>query len=796
MKTNLLDKIQESTISRRSFLKWSSALTAPVVMGGVPTTKHLKPKVEAATEKNDKEAVIPTCGTTNCGGRCLVNAHVKNGKIVRISTDDAEEDSLICPQIRACVRGRSYKKFIYNPDRLKYPMKRVGKRGEGKFERITWEEAIDTIYDETVRITDKYGPASRYSAYGSGNWGGITSGRAMSQKLFALTGGYLGYHNTYSTAQTSNATPYTYGTGSTGSSLDSLVNSKLIILWGHNPAETIFGTTNFYLKKAKEAGAKIYVVDPRYSDTAIALADEWFPIRPTTDNALMDAMTHVILTEKLQDKKFLDKYCIGHDEKHMPEGVPRGESLESYILGEKDGIEKTPEWAEEICGIPANKIRQLARDYATSKPAALIQGWGPQRHMNGEQITRGATVLASLTGNVGVNGGWASGAGYFSRTGVAPMPAVENPLGITIPCFLFTEAIENGKNMSAKDGVRGLKEGETLPENIKLIYNLGGNALLNQHGDINKTTKILEDETLAEFIVVSDVFMTPSAKFADILLPSNTFFERYDIGLPWEHGDYAILSQKVSDSLYESKSDYEWLTMLAKKMGVEQELTEGKTEKDWARWVIEETGKMDKDFPSWEQMKEQGIHKWKFDKPTIAFEEEIKDPENNPFPTPSGKIEIFSKDLWDMDNHEEIPAIPKHIAVEEGPESNLTEEYPLQLIGWHYKRRCHSTHDNNPWMEEVGKQEMWINEIDANNRHINDGDLVKVFNDRGTVNIPIKITNRIVPGVVAIPQGAWYTPDKDGVDTRGSINVLTTQKPTPLAKGNPQHTNLVQVEKA
>ncbi|PLR77450.1 dimethyl sulfoxide reductase subunit A [Bacillus sp. V3-13] len=795
MSNNLFEKIANQTMPRRTFLKWTGAITAPAVLGGAVATKHLTEKAKAAESMED-ELVIPTCGTTNCGGRCLVKAHVKNGTIVRITTDDAEEDSLTCPQIRACIRGRSYRQFVYHPDRLKYPMKRVGKRGEGKFERISWDEAIETIYKETERITKKYGPASRYSNYASGNWGGLVSGRVMFNKLMGLTGGYLGYHNTYSTAQTNSATPFTYGTASSGSSLDSLVNSKLIILWGHNPAETIWGTTNFYLKKAKEAGAKIYVVDPRYSDTAVALADEWFPIRPTTDNALMDAMTYVIITENLHDKEFLDKYCIGHDETHMPEGVPEGESLQSYILGEKDGIAKTPEWAEKICGLSANKIRQLAREYATAKPAALIQGWGPQRNMNGEQIVRGGTVLASLTGNVGVNGGWASGAGYFGRTKIASVPNVPNPLKLSIPCFLWTDAIIRGTEMSAKDGVLGLKEGETLPSNIKLIFNCAGNALINQHGDINRTKKILEDESLVEFIVVSDIFMTPSAKYADILLPSNTFFERYDIGTPWGFGDYAILSQKVTDSLYESKSDYEWMTLLAKKMGLEQEFSQGKTEEDWAKWVIEETRKQDPSFPTWEQMKKQGIHKWKFDKPTIGFEEQIKNPDTKPFPTPSGKIEIFSKRLWEMDDPEKIPAIPKHIAVAEGPEGSLTKKYPLQLIGWHYKRRCHSTHDNNVWMEEASRQEIWMNPIDADKRNIKKGDVVTVFNDRGIVKIPVAVTNRIIPGVVAIPQGAWYKPDKDGVDTRGCINVLTTLEPSPLAKGNPQHTNLVEVEKA
>ncbi|MGD8191574.1 DMSO/selenate family reductase complex A subunit [Brevibacillus ginsengisoli] len=798
MSEKFFQDIIEKTMPRRSFLKWAGAVTAPALVGGAisyPFIKNADAAENGTGAASTPELVIPTCGTTNCGGRCLVKAHVKNGLVTRISTDDEKPDSLERPQIRACVRGRGYRKMLYNPDRLKYPMKRVGKRGEGKFERISWDEAIETIYKETMRITEKYGPASRYSVYGSGNWGGICSGRMMFNRLMGLTGGYLGYHNTYSTAQTSTATPYTFGTGKTGNSLDTLQHSKLIILWGFNPTETIFGTASFYLRKAKENGAKIIVVDPRYSDTAISLADEWIPLLPTTDNALMDAMMYVIITENLHDKKFLDQYCVGFDEQHLPEGVPAGESLLTYILGEKDGVPKTPEWAEKICKVPANKIRQFAREYAMTKPAALIQGWGPQRHANGEQIVRGSTVLATITGNVGNLGGWASGAGYYNRKTAAPMPAVKNPLGLSIPCFLYTDAVVRGKEMGAKDGVKGLKDGEKLPSNIKLLYNLAGNALINQHSDINKTAKILQDESLVEFIVVSDIFMTPSAKFADILLPSNTFFERWDVATPWGYGDYVILSQKVSKNLYESKSDYEWLTLLAQKMGVEQKFTEGKTELDWAKYVIEETKKENPEFATFEEMQKNGIFKWSYDKPYIAFEKEIKDPANHPFPTPSGKIEIFSKDLWDMNDHEQIPAIPKFIAVEEGPLGANKEKYPLQLIGWHYKRRCHSTHDNHPWMEEAGPQVMWMNPQDAETRGIANGDKVKVFNDRGTVLIPVKITSRIVPGVVAIPQGAWYTPDSNGVDTRGCINVLTSQKPSPLAKGNPQHTNLVQVMK-
>lgn len=795
MSNGFFNELNEKNFSRRKFIKWSGAVSAPVVLGGIATTGNMVKKAgaELAAKKAD-ELVLTTCSTVNCGGRCLIKAHINNGVVTRLTTD-TKADTFELPQLRACIRGRGYRQFVYNPDRLKYPLKRVGKRGEGKFERISWEEAIDYIAKELTRITEKYGPASRYSNYASGHSGSIIGAGNMIQRLFGLTGGYLGFHNSYSSAQTTNATPFTYGTTQTGSTLDNLSHSKMIILWGHNPVETRFGVTDFYVRKAKENGVKIVVIDPRQSDTAVALADEWIPIAPTTDAAMMDAMTHVIITENLYDKSFVDQYCVGFDENHMPDGVPEGESLKSYILGEKDGVPKTPEWAEKITRVPASTIRRLAREYATNKPSALMQGWGPQRQAYGEQFVRGGTVLAAITGNVGVKGGWASGAGYISLVKTTAVPKGDNPVGLTIPCFLWTDAIVRGTEMGAKDGVKGLaEEQDTLPVNMKAMFNLAGNTLINQHSDCNKTAEILSDESLLELIVVSEIFMTPSAKFADILLPSNTFMERWDVGTTWAPSQQAILSQKCIENMYESKSDYEWMTMLAKKLGVEQKFTEGRDELAWIKWSIEESRKTDPDFPTFEEFKKEGIYQVSLEgNSVVAFEQQIKDPKNNKFETPSGKIEIFSKALWDMNDHEEIPAIPKYISSWEGPEDPLTEKYPLQLIGWHYKRRCHSTFDNNKWLEEAGPQVMWMNERDAAARNIKDGDRVKIFNDRGEVHMPVKMTNRVIPGTIAIPQGAWWSPDKDGVDQRGNVNTLTSQRPSPLAKGNPQHTNLVEV---
>ncbi|PLR98832.1 DMSO/selenate family reductase complex A subunit [Bacillus sp. T33-2] len=793
------DQMLNKKMRRRTFLKWSGALGIPVVLGGIGTKQIIDrngPDLQAAKpkEKPGPEEIISTCSINNCGGRCVIKAHVKDGVVTRISTD-TNADDIMAPQMRACLRGRGYRKMLYHPDRLKYPMKRVGKRGEGKFKKISWEEAIETIAKETKRIGKEYGPESRYVNYASGQSWGLFGGPSMAKRLLSMTGGYLNSRNDYSSGAGNVATPYTYGTNNSGNSFDSLLHSKFIILWGQNPAEMINSTPYMhYLREAKKRGAKIVVIDPRYTDTAIAFADEWIPILPTTDNALMDAMAHVMITEHLYDKQFLDKYCIGFDENNMPQGVPAIESVKSYILGESDGIPKTPEWAEKICRVPADTIRKLAWQYATTKPAALIQGWGPQRHAYGEQIMRGGAQLACLTGNVGNLGGWAAGTGYWYRAGISYPLSSDNPVEASIPCFLWTDAVERGTELTADDGLQGT---DRLKTNIKMIFNMAGNMLVNQHADINKTTRLLQDESKVEFIVVSDLFMTPSAKYADILMPGTTFFERWDIGVPWCFGDYVVMGNKAIDSLYECRNEYDVFAEIAGKLGLKEKFTEGKSMLDWVKASVEKTiAEMDPDFPTFEEFSKNGIHHFKFEEPLIAFKEQIENPEKTKFDTPSGKIELFSKALWDMDKHEEIPAIAKYIPAWEGPEDPLKEKYPLQLISWHYKRRCHSTHDNNPWLEEAFKQEMWLNTEDAAARGIKNGDRAKVYNGRGEIYIDVKVTEKIVPGVAAIPQGAWYSPDKNGIDQRGAVNVLTSQRPTALAKANPQLTNLVEVKKA
>lgn len=768
---------------------------------------------DTAEENQEGVRIIHTTGRNNCGGRCVIHAHVRDGVIEKLTTDTRETAGENIP-LTACVRGLNYHRTFLGEDRLKYPMKRVGRRGEGKFRRITWEEAIDIIVSEWVRIRDTYGPGSRYVNYATGV-SALMRGSSLAKRLLSLDGGFLDFYNSYSTACIRQATELMYGTCRTGSSLEHWLDSNLIILWGHNPAETRFDSgTMYWLKKAREKGIPIVVVDPRKNDTVLQLNAQWIPLRPATDGAMMDAMAYVIVEEGLQDQEFLDRCCLGFDREHMQEGVDPSECYLSYLMGEKDGIPKTPQWAEKITGVSAGTIRDLAVRYAGARPGALIQGYGPQRHGCGEQAVRGGILLACLTGNVGVRGGWASGVADCIRHKNPSFPKAENPYNRKIPVFLWTEAIIRGHEMTGLDGVKADPRGSAgmgrntdweqqaaedqeirLDSDIKMILNLAGNCLINQHSDINRTSEILKDTSRCEFILCSDLFMTSSARYADILLPGVSMFECENITMPWQYGDFLGFGNQVIEPLYEGRFEYDWLCQVAERLGLGQEFSQGRTAGQWLEYLYNCLREEEKELPDYETFKEAGIFRYQNNPSVIAFEKERKDPAACPFPTPSGKIEIFSEKVYRTEYKDFFPAIPRYVEPPEGPSDPLTEKYPLQLIGWHTRRRCHSIHDNNRGMDKVDPQALWMNPADAKVRDLRDGDMVLVWNARGRMKIPVKVTDRIMEGVTALSQGAWYRPDEEGTDRAGSINVLTSLKPTAYARGNPQHTNLVEVRK-
>ena len=719
----------------------------------------------------EEKTVITTC-THDCGGRCLLKVHVKDGVITRIETDDGEE-----PQLRACARGRAYRQRIYSPDRLAYPLKRIGERGEGKFERISWDEALDTVAGQLQRIKETYGNSSIFHVSYSGNTGTMLHSQLAVVRLLTMFGGFTPTWGSASFWGGLFASEMTYGTLTTGNTRNDLPNARFIIMWGWNPAESIqITTTSYFMTLAKEAGVKIVAVDPRFTDSAAAFASQWIPIRPGTDTAMLMAMAYVMIQENLQDQKFLDTNTIGF------------EQFRDYVTGRTDGIQKTPAWAEEITGVPAATIAQLAREYATLKPAKLLSLGAPGRTAFGEQFHRATATLAAMTGNIGIYGGDATGFG-LAPVGLQPLASAA--------------LLHGGKpgnlpeGTTPKKGVHITKVWDAIlkgtaggyPADFKMVYTTNGNPV-NQFMNSNKAVQALKS---LEFVVVHEQFMTATARYADILLPVNTFFERNDIVRPWHSAPYYFYAGKVIESYGESKSDFEICAELAPRLGIEG--YSDKTEDEWLRlaWQSAELFTHTKPLAGYDELKQKGVHKIPLEQPAVAFQEQVEDVRNHPFPTPSGKIEIYSQRLSDM-NNPQLPPIPTYIEAWEGPRDALAQKYPLQLISTHFKRRIHSQMDNIPWMRELEPQTVWISSADARQRSIQHGDMVKIFNNRGTVVLPAKVTERIMPGVVSIDQGAWFNPDRQGVDRGGCVNVLLKDEHSP-AGAFCSNTGLVQVEK-
>jgi anaerobic dimethyl sulfoxide reductase subunit A len=431
------------------------------------------------------------------------------------------------------------------------------------------------------------------------------------------------------------------------------------------------------------------------------------------------------------------------------------------------------------------------------KPAALIVGWGPARAAMGEQYSRAGNVLTAITGNIGIQGGYASGfmRAYSSRErprlSSRKGPFTGNPVEKGAPPrknSLYKLRGGTNPNSARIHGTRiydailkGRKGG--YPADLKMAYIVASNWL-NQHANVNRGVEALKS---LEFIVVHEQFMTPTAKFGDIILPANTFMERADIAPPWLGSPYYIYLNPAIESLPESKSDLEICGLISKKLGLTESMSD-QSEDDLLRTIAENRD----DITDYEQMKKDGVLKIKLPAPIISFREQIEDPKNHPFPTLSGKIEIFCDHLDEMKNPL-IPPIPKYIKHNESYDAPLAEKYPLQLLTSHYKTRAHSTWHNVPWMREIEPHSAWINPVDATKRGIKNNDLVDIFNDRGRIRLKAKVTERIIPGVVNVSQGAWYDPDENGVDRGGCANVLTDDNHSP---GGAYHLNclLVQVE--
>jgi anaerobic dimethyl sulfoxide reductase subunit A len=754
-------------------------------------------KVESDESKlnEDEVKIVRTSSTFDCGGRCPFSVHVKNGKIIRIEGDNlvGEED-----QLRTCLRCRAIRHHIYSPERILYPMKRDGPKGSGKYKRVSWDEALDEIADKMIQIKEKYGNGAFFTQLSGGYIGAFHSPPLAMIRLFYAYGGACIHHGNVSSEGAVWACMATYGPptkpgtppGSpfVGHGREDMSNSKLIVLLGWDPARMISGSDAIYnLIKAHEKGIKIISINPRYSDTDIACADDWIPIIPGTDTAMMAAWANVMIKENLHDQAFLDKYTHGFDK------------FKEYVMGQEDGIEKTPEWAEKICGIPAEKIREVAREYATTKPACLMDCQGPARSARGEQYIRMAITMSAMTGNIGKSGGSACGGLMgipMAHMFFGPMvpPSQMNLVEINHPGKKRTGGSVNLQDrlitkVHSNKMFHAMLKGKSggYPFDIKFLW-AAGNDFLNQLGNINASIEGLKN---LEYQVSNELFMTPQARYADMILPVTSVMERNDIGRPWPSGPYFVYMNKAIEPMGECKSDVEITELIAEKLGIEnfKHLEDERV----LRQFVRKTPDIKKHKVDYAKYKEDGIWRMPQDEPYVAFKKQIEEPELYPFNTPSGKIEIYSQRVADVGDPD-LPPIPKYLSHWEDRFDPLYEKYPLQMISPHPKNRVHSELNEVDWLREVVPQRAWINPVDAEARGIKMGDEIYVWNDRGILATEAWVTKRIVTGAIAIPEGAWFTPDEKGIDRGGCPNTLTKDEYSP-GGASALKTCLVQVGK-
>ena len=707
---------------------------------------------------------------------------------------------------------------VYSPTRVQSPMVRAGylkdkwqsdtsKRGGDEFVRVTWEEALDLVASELQRVKKSYGNEAIHA--GSSDWhdvGKLHNSPTLLRRMLSLHGGFVDNTGDFSVAAAMVILPHVIGgleVYSQQSAWPTVINnSDLVVLWGcdllknnqigSNPTDHYaYGA----IRRLKEKGTKVISIDPRTTDSALFLDAEWIAPRPNTDVALMLGIAYTLYKEGLHDKAFLAKYTVGFD-KFLP-----------YLTGQSDGQPKTPEWQEKITTIPADRVRQLARQMAKGR-TMIMAGWAIQRQDHGEQSYWMLMTLVSMLGQIGLPGGgfglsyhYANGGSLTAAAGsLAGISAGDNAVKTVIPFAhgLSDMLLNPGKTID----YNGQKI--TYPD-IKLIYWAGGNPLSHQMDRNRQIQAWRKPQT----IIINEPYWSNTARFADIVLPVTTPFERNDLELASEYSNrFLIAMTQMIDPLYEAKSDFDIFAEISQRLGFRDKFTENKSEMDWLRSFYEQTRssakKQSVDMPDFDAFWAKGYFEFPVPdnaKDYVHMADFRADPLTNALGTPSGRIEIYSTTIESF-HYDDCPPHPTWIEPAEWLGASATAQHPLHLLSPHPKFRLHSQMDNT-WLREAyevaGREPIWIHPNDAKSRKIRSGDIVRVFNGRGALLAGAIVTNRVRPGVAILEEGAWYDPDKPGevgaLCRHGNINVLTLDIGTSkLSQGNVANTLLVQIE--
>jgi len=819
-------------------------------------------KVKRRKGAEGEEAFV--IGLGFCGCFCGSNTavtDVKDGKIVRIRPlhyDWKYKPEEFNPW-KLEVRGKTfepplnsllppfslgYKKRVYSPNRVMYPLKRVDwdpngernpqNRGNSKFVRISWDEALDIIVSEIKRVKEKYGMyAILAQADGHGEDKVVHGTHGCNTRFLELLGGYtLQIRNPDSWEGWWWGAKHAWGMEPLGQMspqnnlmLDIAENTGLLLFWGCDPETTPWGWQAQMASRLcywfTELGIKQIYICPDVNYGAAVHADKWIPIRPNTDAALHLSIAYIWITEGTYDKEYVATHTHGFDK------------FEEYVLGKEDGIAKTPKWAEDITGVPSRIIKELAGEWASKRTSIAHNNGGS--YIRGPYSTEPGRLEALLLAMQGLGKPGANQVkmfewGHIGKSSVmdlerCPLPRpmmTPNPMAAfrgwnpdpksklfpkqIIPKPLIHDAILNPP-ISWYSSTQFMESRED--QFVQYHYPVEGCSEIHMiwtdtpswitcWNDGNSMIKAFRSPKI-EFILAQHQWLENDCLFADIILPVSTKFEQEDIQVDYMSGQFNLIfpEEKCIEPLGESKSDYEVVGMIAERFGLLKEYTGGKTVEEWIQHGYETSGV--RDMVSWEELKEKGYYivptdpEWKkYHHGLIDFYEK---PEENPLTTPTGKIEFYATGLAKhFPDDDERPPVPHWIPYGESHQESLlhpkAKKYPLLMLSNHPRWGVHSQHDDITWLREIKTCKVrgpdgyqyhtaWIHPSDAAERGVEDGDVVKIYNDRGGFLAGAYVTERIMPGVVSVDHGAKYDPIVPGeLDRGGATDAIAPHKTT------------------
>ncbi|WP_327232746.1 molybdopterin-dependent oxidoreductase [Streptomyces sp. NBC_01317] len=708
---------------------------------------------------------------------------------------------------------------LRHPTRVRRPAVRRGwlehgpgptdRRGQEPFVEIGWDEALDLTAAELARVRDEHGPAAVFGgSYGWASAGRFHHAQSQLHRFLGQFGGYTASRNSYSLGASLVLLPHLVGAAGAqavlraASSWPTLIkHTELIVAFGGIPAKNVHVTpggvtrhrTPGHLDALAAAGTRVALISPLRADLPEGLDTDWHAIVPATDTALMLGLAHTLLAEGLHDRAFLDRRTTGFD------------TFARYLDGRADGTTRSADWAAAICGLDASRIRALARRMAASRTLVTVT-WSLQRIQHGEQPVWAALALAAMLGQIGLPGG-GFGHGYGSMGDVGDhgpqvrlpyLPQGPNPVGEFIPCARIADLLLHPGDTYDYNG-----ETRTFPD-IRLVHWAGGNPF-HHHQDLGRLRRAFGRP---DTVIVHEPHWTATARHADIVLPASTTLEREDLG-GGRRDTHLIAMHRAVDPVGEARDDHAILAGLAGRLGFGERFTEGRTPRAWLEHLYGswrgELRANGTDVPEFKEFWAVGDYELPSEEAEFTlFEDFRRDPVRHPLDTPSGRIEITSEAVAAL-GLADCPGHPVWLEPDEWTGGPAADRHPLLLIANQPATRLHSQFDVGALSlgaKVAGREAVQLHPADAAARAIRDGDVVRIFNDRGAVLAGAVLTDCVRPGVLQLPTGAWFDPvpqqdpDQPPLCAHGNPNTLTADVPTSrLTQGCTGQHALVEAEK-